>query len=184
MRNRHLVFWRRLLCLSVAVLLTCPPLAIAQQPSRFTTEPLPAVNQDSSPWRPYPALPDAAAYSADSARPIAARLAVTPRDLSEPIMLDQEFPPAVPPAAPDGILQYMYFTGTWLPALGGGDLGMSDLELGATFGFPMPTRESPLLVSPYFATHFLDGPAGPDLPPRVFDTSVQFRWKSTFQLTE
>jgi hypothetical protein len=53
---------------------------------------------------------------------------------------------------------------------------MSDLELGVTFGFPLPTRESPLLVTPSFAVHYLDGPTNPDLPARLYDAYTEFRW--------
>ncbi len=171
MRNRDWVFGRWLLWLTVAVSLASTLPTFAQQ-----VEPLPAVGQQSDPWRSYPTSPNIATYPAYSASGISApgisaRMAATPRDLSEPILLDEQFPPA----PPESILQSVYFTGTWLPAAGG-DLGMSDLELGVTLGFPLPTRESPLLISPYFATHFLDGPASPDLPARVYDASVQFRW--------
>ena len=34
---------------------------------------------------------------------------------------------------------------------------------------------SPLLITPYFAVKYLDRPAVPDLPERVFDASVEFR---------
>ena len=180
MRERNWVFGRRLLWLTVAVWLANTLPTFAQQ-----VELLPAVSQQSDPWRSYPTSPGVAVYPAHSATGISAtgisatgtsaRLAATPRDLSEPIVLDEQFPTDTAPAAPDGVLQRLFFTGTWLPAAGG-DLGMSDLELGATLGFPLPTRESPLLISPYFATHFLDGPASPDLPARLYDASVQFRW--------
>jgi hypothetical protein len=75
-----------------------------------------------------------------------------------------------------GAFQKLSFVGAWMP--GGGDegLGISDLETFAVFGLPCPTIEAPLLVTPYFAVHYLDGPVAPDLPARLFDTTVQFRW--------
>lgn len=82
----------------------------------------------------------------------------------------------LPPGAREGIFQRILFRGTWLPALGGNDLGTAELDLSAVFGFPFPTRQSPLLVTPDFAVHYLDGPTTIDLPPRVYDASVQFRW--------
>ena len=36
----------------------------------------------------------------------------------------------------------------------------------------------PLVITPGFAVHYLDGPANVDLPPRLFDCSCQFRWLS------
>ncbi len=76
----------------------------------------------------------------------------------------------------DGVFQKLTFSGTWLPRLGNDGLGISDLDFGLTLGFPFPTREAPLLVTPKFAVHYLDGPLAPDLPPRLYDSSVEFRW--------
>jgi hypothetical protein len=75
-----------------------------------------------------------------------------------------------------GMLQRLSFTGAWLPALDSDGLGMSDLEAYAVLGLPAPTTEWPLLVTPLFAVHYLDGPPTPDLPARLHDASVQFRW--------
>jgi hypothetical protein len=44
---------------------------------------------------------------------------------------------------------------------------------------PAPTVESPLLVTPGFGVSFVDeasGPAGPGLPPRLYDAWLQARW--------
>jgi hypothetical protein len=73
-----------------------------------------------------------------------------------------------------GAFQKLSFTGAWMP--GGDELGISDLETFAVFGLPCPTIEAPLLITPYFAVHYLDGPTTPDLPARLFDATVQFRW--------
>jgi hypothetical protein len=81
-----------------------------------------------------------------------------------------------PPGAREGIFQKLYFTGAWLPAIASDSLGTSDLELGLTLGFPFPTRDSPLLVTPSFAAHYLDGPIAPDLPSRLYDAYLEFRW--------
>ena len=106
-----------------------------------------------------------------------ARMASAPFvvDDEQHVILDEP-PPPTPPGTRDGIFQKLYFTGTWLPAMTEGDLGFSDLETGITLGFPCPVRESPLLVTPSFQTHYLDGPAAPDLPSRVYDAAIQFRW--------
>ncbi len=76
----------------------------------------------------------------------------------------------------DGIFQGATFTGTWLATPSGNDLGMTDLYLDGKFGFPMPTRDSPLIVTPAFSVTYLDGPMTPDLPARVYDATVEFRF--------
>ncbi|MCG8449660.1 MAG: DUF6268 family outer membrane beta-barrel protein [Pirellulales bacterium] len=83
--------------------------------------------------------------------------------------------PQLPPGVRDGVFQKMFFTGAWMPQLEGDSLGWSDLELGVVFGFPLFRRETPLLVTPRFAIHFLEGPVTPDLPGQVYDAEVEFR---------
>lgn len=90
--------------------------------------------------------------------------------------LDQQQPSTTTPGQREGIFQKVIGQATWLPAPTSGDLGMTDLEISAVFGFPLPTRESPLLVTPAFAVRYLDGPATSELPPRLFDATMQFRW--------
>ena len=107
------------------------------------------------------------------------------RESSPPWLNDQPTPanpPAVssaahgPPGAKPGILQRTTLRGLWLPAMGDDSLGFSTLGTSVTFGFPLPTRESPLLITPNFAVHYLDGPTRPDLPAQTFDSAVEFRW--------
>lgn len=61
---------------------------------------------------------------------------------------------------------------TWLPG-SGDDLGIFTLALSETAEFP---RWEGFTVTPYFGVHYLDGPVRTDLPARVYDTSVAFRW--------
>jgi len=93
-----------------------------------------------------------------------------------PETADSDERPPLPPGARAGIFQRILFTGTWLPTFGGNDLGTTELDLSAVLGFPAPTRQSPLLVTPDFAVHYLDGPTTVNLPPRVYNASVEFRW--------
>jgi len=81
-----------------------------------------------------------------------------------------------PPDARDGVFQKLIFEGTWLAGGGQRGLGESELELRTVLAFPCPTRDSPLIITPGFAVHYTDGPAGVDLPPRLFDAYTQFRW--------
>jgi hypothetical protein len=79
-----------------------------------------------------------------------------------------------PPGSKPGVSQQIAVATTWLPR-GGSGLGTTDLWLEATFGFPLPTADSPLLLTPAFDLQFVDGPAVPDLPPRLYDATLQVR---------
>ncbi|MCH7753004.1 MAG: hypothetical protein IH898_12745 [Planctomycetes bacterium] len=94
--------------------------------------------------------------------------------------LAQPTEPQLPPGTRDGLFQKIYFTGTWLPRLEDDSLGVSSLETGVVFGFPFFRRDTPLLVTPQFAVHYLDGPTTPDLPARLYDAAVEFRHMRQF----
>ena len=61
---------------------------------------------------------------------------------------------------------------TWLPGTGD-ELGIFSINLSETIEIP---RFESFSVTPYFGVHYLDGPIQTDLPARVYDTSVAFRW--------
>ena len=85
--------------------------------------------------------------------------------------------PPGPPGARSGVFQKIMFDGAWIPRLSTGEgFGMSEMQLRTVLALPFPTRESPLLITPGFGVHYLDGPASPDMPPRLFDAWCQFRW--------
>lgn len=89
--------------------------------------------------------------------------------------------PDRPPDARDGMFQKLTFQSTWLA--GGSEVdsfGMTDLELSTVLAIPIPSREHPLILTPGFTTHYLDGPSVSDLPPRVYDAYLQFRWFRRF----
>jgi len=100
----------------------------------------------------------------------------SPAELPEPSL---EFlpPPDAdrPPDARDGMFQKLIFTHEWLAAGGNDGLGIHDLELKTILALPIPSRRWPLLITPGFAVHYLDGPLVPDLPARVYDAYTQFR---------
>jgi|GEM_PF-1035884 len=81
-----------------------------------------------------------------------------------------------PSDAKDGILQAINATATYLPDLAGDGFSVVDLEHSFTLGFPLPTRESPLLISPGFDIHILSGPDTPDLPSELYDSYLSVRW--------
>ena len=85
-------------------------------------------------------------------------------------------PPGMPPGTRPGMFQSVHFNSTWLPALSGNELGVTDLSLYARFGVPAPTRESPLLITPGFESHHFAGPEGADLPEELYDAYVQFTY--------
>lgn len=85
--------------------------------------------------------------------------------------------PARPSGTKEGVLQQVRFSGTYL-ARGGGEsaFGMDDLELRGSLAFPFFKRETPLILSPGFGMHYLDGPAIVDLPPSVYDAYLDIRY--------
>ena len=113
---------------------------------------------------------------------------------NQAIMLDEYYPPPAdegilmddgtvvvtpndkPKEGKDGFIQEIAIIGSWLPQLEGDSLGLSEASISMTGGLPFPTRNFPLLITPFFQTMFLDGPVTPDLPPRVYSTYLQFRW--------
>ena len=98
---------------------------------------------------------------------------------SEPLLADAEVVVQPRQVGKPGVVQQISFTSTWISRLDHeNDYGTVDFELYAVLGFPMPTRESPLLIKPGFEMHLLDGPVEPGLPEQLFDEYIQFRWMS------
>lgn len=90
-------------------------------------------------------------------------------------------PPALPMEVRPGMFQKLIVDATWLAPGSAAGMGQTDLELQMVLGLPCPTRDSPLILTPGWATHFLDGPAGLDLPSELHDAYVQFRWMRKLQ---
>ncbi|PQO47582.1 DUF6268 family outer membrane beta-barrel protein [Blastopirellula marina] len=74
-----------------------------------------------------------------------------------------------------GVLQSVTTDSTWL-AGSGDNIGMTDVLGTITLGFPAPTRDSPLIVTPGFGMHFLVGPESIDAPPTLYDAFLTTRW--------
>lgn len=55
-----------------------------------------------------------------------------------------------------GMFQKVNFNTLWAPASGSNGLDMTELAFSAMFALPMPTADSPLLLSPQFTTTFFD----------------------------
>ncbi|HZZ72263.1 MAG TPA: hypothetical protein VFE24_08415 [Pirellulales bacterium] len=80
-------------------------------------------------------------------------------------------------------LRELRFEDTWLAPIGGGNkLGVDDVDLSATFQFPIfAQRQAPLFVTPGFAFHFWNGPVSTptqiaDLPPETYDAYLDTSW--------
>lgn len=82
-----------------------------------------------------------------------------------------------PVDARNTFFQQANFTTTWL-AGGKGDraFGETELELKGYFVLPLPNTRHPMMLMPGFAVHYLEGPKEIDLPARLYDTYLQFRW--------
>ena len=99
---------------------------------------------------------------------------LTPGCVPEASVVEQD--PDMPRDSRPGAFQKVNFTNTWLARMGNNGFGMDDMELSTVWGLPCPTRSWPLVITPGFAVHYLDGPAGANLPPRVYDAYTEFRW--------
>ncbi len=82
---------------------------------------------------------------------------------------------ALPIGFRNGVFQKLFFTGTYIPQFENDSLGFSELEMGIVFGLPFFRVNTPLLITPRFAVNFLERPAAPDLPARVYDADITFR---------
>lgn len=168
---------------------------VPQSNAAWQSPPLPAYSQlnqappDSAviaptPWEPTPTSPITPIDLDQLPPPLDPRFSTDIRvaNLAEETVApeNQMAPEAaseLPPGARDGIFQKIFFTGTWLPRMSDepDTLGMGDLEAGLVFGFPFFRRDTPLLITPYFATHFLENAAALDIPSTLYDASVDFR---------
>jgi hypothetical protein len=78
----------------------------------------------------------------------------------------------IPPGGRNGVFQKVDFMGTYLPRFGEQNQGMTDLETQIVFGVPFFTVETPLVITPKYGYHLLDGPVTPDVPPHVQDIAL------------
>ena len=85
--------------------------------------------------------------------------------------------PRLPPGVRNGVFQKVLFDAAWL-APGVNGMGVNDLQLQTIFALPCPTVNSPLVITPGFDVQYLQGPQKTDLPPRLYETYVDFRWLS------
>ncbi|MCE9547233.1 MAG: DUF6268 family outer membrane beta-barrel protein [Planctomycetia bacterium] len=93
-------------------------------------------------------------------------------------LIEQDSPlynkPAID-AARDGFFQKINFDTTYLPGGNVSDFGMMDFALSSTYALPFPARDRPLVITPGVEAHYLDGPAGADVPPHLYDFWLKIR---------
>ncbi|MEN6450639.1 MAG: hypothetical protein ABFC96_09125 [Thermoguttaceae bacterium] len=93
-------------------------------------------------------------------------------------------------------IQHVDLGFNWFAGNGDHELGIDDVNLSATFAFPIFGRGAdpctpPLLVTPGFAVHYWSGPvsefpsppdfrAPADMPPRTYDAYLDFAWNPQF----
>lgn len=80
----------------------------------------------------------------------------------------------------DGFFQKFYIGETFVPRDGADGLGQNDVEVALSLAAPLPTRRHPVVMTPGFTAHFLDGPANTDLPPQLYDAYIAFNWYPRF----
>ncbi|EAQ80785.1 DUF6268 family outer membrane beta-barrel protein [Blastopirellula marina] len=74
-----------------------------------------------------------------------------------------------------GVLQALTTDSTWI-AGSGDNIGITDVLATITLGFPAPTIDSPLIVTPGYGMHFLVGPESIDAPATLYDVYLTTRW--------
>lgn len=79
-----------------------------------------------------------------------------------------------PPGARDGFFQKVDFDATWIPAPDSNSTGWTDLHADVVTALPFFTRENPIIITPSYTSHWLDGPTTPDLPSHLNDISMDF----------
>lgn len=119
----------------------------------------PGISSAASMVDPYVQLAQAPGFSADA--PLGA---ATPRP-TESIL---------PPGTRSGVFQKVNLRGLWMPRFEDDSVGVSGIDVDASFGFPFPERESPLVITPAYRVRFFEGPNFTDLPSRVHDAEVDF----------
>ncbi len=101
----------------------------------------------------------------------------------EPQQFWTEGPPAMIGHVSDhknGFFQKAALTGTYIDRGSLNSFGLNELDLSLTVAVPAPKREWPLLITPTFNVRYLDGPASPMLPPRLYEAYVDFLWVPRF----
>ncbi|GHT09742.1 hypothetical protein FACS1894170_00830 [Planctomycetales bacterium] len=158
-----LSYYSRFIVLCVIVTALCANVLTAQMPtdSVFADPQMPVTSPTFLPYNPVEQ--NTAPQPENETTPLA------PTRQSGELYLS-----SVPNGQRSGMFQKANFNVLWVPKNGGNKaLGMTELELAATFALPMPTPESPLIFTPCFNTTFFDGKYFNET---LFKTGVDIRW--------
>ncbi len=186
---------------------TPPSYGAAQAPPALppgANGPLPPQPAASPGWDPYaqPSMPMSQPYSPYAPSPYAPTPNLPPfgsqpytppgpaAPYGQPGAL---YPEGLPSIMPEGgfwetvqrpvkFLQEARLRYTFIPANGSEHLGLNEIETSASFAFPIIYDQAPLIVTPGFGMHLLDGPITkpPDfaeLPANVYDAYLDFSWR-------
>lgn len=80
----------------------------------------------------------------------------------------------------------IYFNNQYLADFSSQGFGMNSTDINTSFAFPFFLNPSPVLITPGFTLHLLDGPASsefsgsPDLPPQLYDAYLDTSWQPVF----
>jgi len=94
-------------------------------------------------------------------------------DLSPTIRSTELYLSRFPNNKRTGMFQKVNFNTLWVPKGGSKGLGMTELDLSAMFALPLPTPDSPLLLTPKFSTTFFDTN---DWNETFYTTGLGMRW--------
>lgn len=138
----------------------------------------------SEPWQIYPVTPP-------PNTPVVTIPAPGDVQFPQPSVSPSGMKPWFPPGGRQTFFQKVKLTGDYLPRFSDDSLGMTDAELDVVFALPFFTVETPLLITPFYGIHFMDGPVTPDVPPRLHDAAVTLqnvrplndRWLAMFDIT-
>jgi len=145
------VFFSIILCLFLM------PLSMGQELSHFPVE--------ETVWgNPFPGLGNVSPGSATPLSSLPSTVTLYAGDLGResfsdlpPIPLSTDLYLArFPSNQRTGAFQKVNFNTLWVPKSGSSGLGMTELDLSAMFGLPLPTPDSPLLLTPKFSTTFFN----------------------------
>lgn len=83
---------------------------------------------------------------------------------------------AWPPQTQPGLLQVASFRKLYIQPHGTDGMGIAAVTLDATLSIPPQPFDGALLLTPLFTVYSLDGPGVIDMPSRLYDGALEFRW--------
>ncbi|MDR0869807.1 MAG: hypothetical protein LBN39_03360 [Planctomycetaceae bacterium] len=176
MNNRHLSLISVLL---VSVLTAC---AASAQPADTLSQQY----FNNPAWNPYPAQGTNGLTGDTCINPVTPAVMLNPEENNSifglvlpPTEQDNDlYLSAMPSGKRSGVFQKANFNALWSPKAGGEKgLGMTQLNLSAAFAFPLPSADSPFIITPSFGTTFFDPKTDGYMTKKtLYSTGLDFRW--------